>query len=720
MRRGRPVQPVRHVTLSPEEIARIHNVFKSSVSKVVSAKRMWAQLWTELDKAEETDIRSKFELKRSILQAVTAMSGGAAAPRPSASPAPSIASSANAPLDGDGHPLALTEEATRRRRSFARKTVDAKVLDADVYNDIPGVSLHFLWDMTHAQHTARQRIKAHPARGKTAHDFEIAQLPPLTDSEALTPEWVELMISEFKQERVLAYNDAFQIVRRAAATFIREPNVVPVKIPRGSSIAVVGDLHGQLDDLLMIFREAGKPGEGNRVLFNGDFVDRGAYSCEIVLTLLAFRALYPHALFLNRGNHECADMNSVDGFQRECEAKYDTALYTLFNHVFACLPIAHLITVGQQRVFVVHAGLSFKDVTIADVNAEDRYQLVFPMNSILQDLLWSDPYDGMGRIISKRGAGCQFGADVAARFLVKNNIHLIIRSHECEDNGFALWFENRLYTIFSASDYCGDSNNYGAFCVLSDAPAPQIRVYMARKQVLHYGDRMQRQRQAIISRLLVRIVGKIDDIERRLIALADARGTPGRVPRAVWSHVLQEMLLIDAPFILIGERLGVPASAVRKPGVLFDVKRWTSRFRPRFDIPASSTATAAAALPATAAGAASPASPGAAASLPTKADDLRLHLSALLFDPASPFREGLEALFLHFDVNRDGSITPEEFKAGVGGLMKYLGKEYDEEAMDALVHAVDANEDGEIDYNEFFSAFAYGDVDVEHEQEVEQ
>ena len=80
---------------------------------------------------------------------------------------------------------------------------------------------------------------------------------------------------------------------------------------------------------------------------------------------------------------------------------------------------------------------------------------------------------------------------MAGRFLINNNVNLIIRSHECEDNGFALWFENRLYTIFSASDYCGDSDNYGAFCLISDAPAPQIRVYMAKKQVLRYQERMR-------------------------------------------------------------------------------------------------------------------------------------------------------------------------------------------------------------------------------------
>jgi serine/threonine-protein phosphatase 5 len=43
-----------------------------------------------------------------------------------------------------------------------------------------------------------------------------------------------------------------------------------------------------------IFELNGLPSEENPYLFNGDFVDRGSFSVEVILTLFAFKCLYPN------------------------------------------------------------------------------------------------------------------------------------------------------------------------------------------------------------------------------------------------------------------------------------------------------------------------------------------------------------------------------------------------------------------------------------------
>lgn len=46
-------------------------------------------------------------------------------------------------------------------------------------------------------------------------------------------------------------------------------------------------------------------------------MDRGSFSLEVILTMMAFKVLYPQHMHLARGNHESQSMNKIYGFEGE-------------------------------------------------------------------------------------------------------------------------------------------------------------------------------------------------------------------------------------------------------------------------------------------------------------------------------------------------------------------------------------------------------------------
>lgn len=171
----------------------------------------------------------------------------------------------------------------------------------------------------------------------------------LNDRDPLTFAWVEQMMDCFKRNQQLPSSLVLKLLARVTPLLAALPNIVPVSVP--ARVTVVGDLHGQLDDLLAIFKLQGLPSSRNRFCFNGDFVDRGQHSVECILTLLAWKVLLPNDVFLNRGNHEARDINGRDGFEKECLQKYPgktgTKIFDAFSACFAALPIVHII---EQQV----------------------------------------------------------------------------------------------------------------------------------------------------------------------------------------------------------------------------------------------------------------------------------------------------------------------------------------------------------------------------------
>ena len=167
----------------------------------------------------------------------------------------------------------------------------------------------------------------------------------------LTAEAIEEMKEKFKDGKKLHRKYLVALLIRAKEVLTEKASMVDLSVPEGAHLTVCGDTHGQFFDLCNIFTLNGAPAADNPYLFNGDFVDRGSWSVEVLVTLLAYMVLDPTSCHLNRGNHETLNMNRVYGFTGEVAAKFTgNKTMGLFTEVFCALPLAHCAAAAVAAV----------------------------------------------------------------------------------------------------------------------------------------------------------------------------------------------------------------------------------------------------------------------------------------------------------------------------------------------------------------------------------
>ena len=244
--------------------------------------------------------------------------------------------------------------------------------------------------------------------------------PKRTSTPCSTQKYVLIILAEY-----------LQVLKQVGVNYIS--TVIP------KCFTIVGDLHGQLRDLVEIFRINGAPSRDNPYLFNGDLVDRGEFSLEVAIMLIGLAVAEPHSVFINRGNHEDYMVCQHYGFIDEIFDKYGTskkhgkAIVNMFAEVFKFLPVASVI---DHEIFVIHGGISprFSAYTLNNIPRYNYATLqggppeLRPDNTaakneewqILMDAVWSDPEGGdyVGwEDNPNRGAGIMFGADITSKWL---------------------------------------------------------------------------------------------------------------------------------------------------------------------------------------------------------------------------------------------------------------------------------------------------------------
>ena len=84
------------------------------------------------------------------------------------------------------------------------------------------------------------------------------------------------------------------------------------------------------------------------------------------------------------------------------------------------------------------------------------------------ELLWSDPDEIADWESNPRGAGVIFGSGLVDKFLQINNMNFIVRAHQLIMEGYKIHFNGKLFTVWSAPNYCYRCGNLATIMILDE------------------------------------------------------------------------------------------------------------------------------------------------------------------------------------------------------------------------------------------------------------
>ncbi|CAL8280162.1 serine/threonine-protein phosphatase with EF-hands 2 [Gadus morhua] len=581
------------------------------------------------------------------------------------------------------------------------------------------------------------------------------------------------LVEAFKHKQLLHSRYVLQLLGEAWKLLRILPNINHVSTCHSKEITICGDLHGQLEDLLLVFYKNGLPSSEKPYVFNGDFVDRGKSSMEILLILFAFLLVYPNGVHLNRGNHEDHIVNLRYGFTKEVLGKYRVhgkKILKLLQKMFSWLPLA---TVIDGKVLVVHGGIS--DTTDLNVIARmERHKYVSALrppkssrrsaggnrrapccteggeernhhgtgarapapgpgsrhaaqrrslhsgsaveeelrqrrqqaglSQSLQelrrlvssssssdeddddadddggsdpqprtperdewkqmvDLLWSDPMAQDGCQPNQvRGGGCYWGPDVTEEVLGRHHLQLLIRSHECKQDGYEFCHNRRVLTLFSASNYYEVGSNRGAYVRMGPDLVPHFIQYQSSQtcRTLTLRQSIGRTERSALCALREQLFAHKSDL-LGAFQHYDPDNT-GVISLKHWASAMEGVLKLGLPWRVLRSQLGTST----QDGML-DYREWIQDLvfsEPKHELS-----------------------------------------NASILETMYRNHSNLETIFRIIDTDHSGSLSFEEFRQTWKLLSAHLKTEVDDDAIADLALSIDFNKDGSIDINEFMEAF---------------
>src|SRR5687767_4412188 len=135
-----------------------------------------------------------------------------------------------------------------------------------------------------------------------------------------------------------------------------------VEIHDLENLVVISDLHGDSKSLFRILSEINYEqflsNPMNKLVFLGDYVDRGSDSIGVMYSVCHLKAAYPDSVVLMKGNHEAPaefPFSSHD-LPYEIEKRFGGRGKEVYQKLLSMFRLLTLATVVRQDLLLVHGG----------------------------------------------------------------------------------------------------------------------------------------------------------------------------------------------------------------------------------------------------------------------------------------------------------------------------------------------------------------------------
>ncbi len=229
--------------------------------------------------------------------------------------------------------------------------------------------------------------------------------------------------------------DFEELINRANQILEKEPRLI--LLPPEGKVVFVGDTHGDLDASQKVIHQYLK--SPYRIVFLGDYVDRGEDSEGNIDYLLRMKIEHPNQLFLLAGNHEgfmvkeLYPANFWESLPFEKRRKY--------GWVFSKLP---LCATSANGIVALHGGLpeceTIDGVNRIEVGDEQWDRIV-----------WGDFVERESGWLGHFWGRPQMGSSYFDQMMERYQKRVLIRSHQ--PHAPLMMFKKRCITIFTSYAY---------------------------------------------------------------------------------------------------------------------------------------------------------------------------------------------------------------------------------------------------------------------------